>query len=118
MFGVFMGIIPIWGYQLVTAIALAYLLKLNKLIVIVAANISIPPLIPIILYISLLTGSIVLGTGTHLHISYPITFDYIKTNLFQYIVGSIIFAIILAIFIGLIMFIILKIARRNRPINV
>jgi hypothetical protein len=33
MFGVFMGIIPIWGYQLITAIALAYLLRLNKLIV-------------------------------------------------------------------------------------
>ena len=45
--GVFMGIIPIWGYQLITAIALAYLLRLNKLIVIVAANISIPPMIPL-----------------------------------------------------------------------
>ena len=42
-FGVFMGIIPIWGFQLVTAIFLAVLFKLNKVLVIIAANISIPP---------------------------------------------------------------------------
>jgi glycosyltransferase involved in cell wall biosynthesis len=117
MFGVFMGIVPIWGYQLITAIALSYVLKLNKLIVIVAANISIPPMIPVILYLSLLTGSITLGTSTHLSMNYLLTFDYIKTNLYQYIVGSIIFALILAVIMGLIMFIILKIIRRNRITN-
>jgi len=117
MFGIFMGIAPIWGYQLITAIAMAYLLKLNKLIVIVAANISIPPMIPVILYISLLTGSIVFGNGTYLSVGFPITLDYIKTNLLQYIVGSIIFAIILSVLVGLIMFIILKIIRRNRQTN-
>jgi uncharacterized protein (DUF2062 family) len=117
MFGIFMGIAPIWGYQLITAIALAYLLKLNKLIVIVAANISIPPMIPVILYISLLTGSIVLGNGTYLGVGFPITLDYVKTNLLQYIVGSIIFAIILSVLIGLIVLIILKIIRRNRQTN-
>jgi hypothetical protein len=42
-FGVFMGIIPIWGFQLVSAIFLSILLKLNKPLVIIAANISIPP---------------------------------------------------------------------------
>ncbi|NJK86793.1 MAG: DUF2062 domain-containing protein [Bacteroidales bacterium] len=39
--GVFMGVVPIWGFQLVSAIALAYLLRLNKFLVIVACNISI-----------------------------------------------------------------------------
>ena len=38
MLGIFMGIVPIWGYQLITAIALAYVLRLNKLIVIVSGQ--------------------------------------------------------------------------------
>jgi glycosyltransferase involved in cell wall biosynthesis len=116
MFGVFMGIVPIWGYQLITAIALAYLLRLNKFIVIVAANISLPPLIPIILYISYLTGNIVLGTSTRTCINGPITFTLIKSNLFQYIIGSLIFAVMLSLFTGLIIFVILKLVRRQRII--
>jgi len=114
MFGAFMGITPIWGYQLITAIALAYLFRLNKALVIVAANISIPPIIPLIIYLSFLTGSIVLGAGTHPVIDYPITFEFVKSNLIQYIVGSIILAMIVSLFSGLCMFIILKWIRRNR----
>jgi glycosyltransferase involved in cell wall biosynthesis len=114
MLGVFMGIIPIWGYQLITALALAYLLKLNRFIVIVAANISIPPIIPVILYLSYLTGSVAMGTGTHLSLNHVITFAFIKNNLFQYILGSFIFAVILALLSGFLMFIFLKIIRRNQ----
>ncbi|HZK65405.1 MAG TPA: DUF2062 domain-containing protein, partial [Puia sp.] len=44
-FGVFMGIIPIWGFQLIVAIFLALVLKLNKVLVILFANISFPPFI-------------------------------------------------------------------------
>ncbi|MES1225118.1 MAG: DUF2062 domain-containing protein, partial [Bacteroidota bacterium] len=45
-FGIFMGIVPIWGFQLLAAIALAIVLRLNKALVIIAANISVPPMIP------------------------------------------------------------------------
>jgi len=61
MLGVFMGIFPIWGYQMITAIVLAHVFKLNKFIVIVAANISIVPMIPVILYLSYITGGFVMG---------------------------------------------------------
>lgn len=118
MLGVFMGIFPIWGYQMITALALAYLLKLNKILVIVAAQISIPPLIPLILYLSFLTGNIVLGRGTHLNLVSPVTMAFAKNNLFQYIIGSIILAIILSLFFGLIMYFFMKLIRRNRvPIH-
>ena len=50
MLGVFMGIVPIWGYQMLATLFLAHVLKLNKVIAIVAANISIPPMIPFLLY--------------------------------------------------------------------
>ena len=43
--GVFCGIIPIWGYQMVFAGLSAHFLKLNKVIAVVFSNISIPPMI-------------------------------------------------------------------------
>lgn len=114
MLGIFMGIAPIWGYQLITAISLAYLLRLNKILVIVAAQISIPPLIPVILYLSFVTGSIILGNGAHLHLTSPVTLEFVKNNIFQYVIGSIALAIILSLFFGLIMYLFMKLIRKNR----
>jgi uncharacterized protein (DUF2062 family) len=54
--GLFCGIAPIWGYQMVAAAALAHVLKLNKAIALVASNISIPPMMPFILYGGLALG--------------------------------------------------------------
>jgi glycosyltransferase involved in cell wall biosynthesis len=113
MLGVFMGIAPIWGYQLLTAITLAYLLRLNKILVIVAAQISIPPLIPVILYLSFLTGSIILGNGAHINLVSPMTLEFVKRNLFQYIIGSLTLAVILSLFFGLIMYLFMKLIRKN-----
>src|SRR5688572_26278682 len=59
-FGYFFGIVPIWGFQTVTAIALSVLFRLNKPLTILASNISIPPAIPIIIYASLATGGLIL----------------------------------------------------------
>ena len=114
MFGVFMGIIPIWGYQLITAIALAYLFRLNKVLVIVGANISLPPLIPFILYLSFLAGSFVTGMRPHEALTYPVTFEFLKRNLFQYIIGSIILAVIVSLSVGISLYVIMKVIRRNR----
>lgn len=54
--GLFFGIVPIWGFQMVVAAAAAHFLRLNKAITLLANNISIPPMIPFILYGSLLLG--------------------------------------------------------------
>jgi glycosyltransferase involved in cell wall biosynthesis len=113
MLGVFMGIAPIWGYQLIAAISLAYLFKLNKMLVIVAAQISIPPMIPAILYLSFVTGSIILGHGTHLDLASPVTLAFVKRNLFQYIIGSLALAAILSVFFGSVMYFIMKLIRKN-----
>jgi len=116
MFGIFMSIVPIWGYQLITAIALAYLLRLNKVIVIVAANISIPPMIPLILYMSYVTGGYVLSIHNHLVFSNIINLNWIRNNLFQYILGSLVFAVIAAVFFGLITYTLLRVFRRKPAI--
>jgi uncharacterized protein (DUF2062 family) len=54
--GLFFGIAPIWGYQLVAALAVAHFLNLNKVITALASNISIPPCMPFILYAALALG--------------------------------------------------------------
>jgi glycosyltransferase involved in cell wall biosynthesis len=60
-FGVFMGIIPIWGFQLAVGIPLSILFKMNKPLFILGANISIFPITPFIWLFSLMTGKWVLG---------------------------------------------------------
>ena len=114
-FGIFMGIIPIWGFQLVTAIFLAVVLKLNKPLVIVAANISIPPMIPLIIFLSYKMGAYWMGeNATQFIFSKSITLESIKNNLVQYIYGSITLAIVAAIAFGLLTFIFLKLIEKRR----
>jgi uncharacterized protein (DUF2062 family) len=88
-----MGILPVWGYQMIIAFALAHFLKLNKAIVIIASNISIPPMIPFILYGSMKTGSVLLGQPLAFTLN-DITLEAAKKMLVQYIPGSIAFAAI------------------------
>jgi glycosyltransferase involved in cell wall biosynthesis len=115
--GIFMGVVPIWGFQLIAAIALAHLFKLSKFIVIVAANISIPPMIPFILYASYVTGGFMLGKGVKIRYSADLTIQAFHFNLLQYIVGSIVLAIILSIFLGVASLIILSLTRKKQIIG-
>jgi uncharacterized protein (DUF2062 family) len=111
--GIFFGIIPIWGYQLIAAIAASYLLRLNKAIVILTANISIPPLLPFILLASLKTGELFTGQSTHLSL-YDISLENIKLNLYTYLTGACLLAVLFSIFTGLVTFITLSLIRRKR----
>ncbi len=96
-----MGIVPIWGFQLIVAISLAFLFRLNKVLVILAANISIPPMIPLILFASHLTGSIWMGDDAqYLLFSEDITFERVKTSLMQYVLGAITLAATSGLFFG------------------
>jgi glycosyltransferase involved in cell wall biosynthesis len=115
--GIFTGILPIWGFQLLLAIALAHLLGLSKLITSVAANISIPPMIPILLYLSYVTGGLVIGTGSNIRFSANLTVKSFENNLIQYITGSIVLAGVMGIVAGVISFIILKIFRKKRGVK-
>jgi uncharacterized protein (DUF2062 family) len=88
--GLFCGIAPIWGYQMLAAATLAHLLRLNKAIALLASNISIPPVMPFILY-----GGLALGhwlfTGHGLHFSaQQITRALALQYLEQWCVGSVV----------------------------
>ena len=115
-FGVFMGIIPIWGFQLISAIALAFLLRLNKTLVIIAANISIPPMIPIILFLSYLFGTMWMGDrAQHISFNDNITFDMLKNNSLQYVLGAITLAVLAGTIFGISTYLGLKFFRQTKP---
>lgn len=105
-FGVFMGIFPVWGYQLIIGWALCQVFKLNKVLFTVAAHISIPPMIPFIIFASYKVGALVVRNPMRLVFDKQLlTIESIKNNLIQYIVG----AILLSIVAGLVAFIISRI---------
>jgi len=109
--GLFFGIVPLWGYQMVTAVIAAHFLKLNKVLVLVASNISIPPVIPFILYGSFATGAFVLDIPLNI-IPIDLTLSSISNSLKQYLVGSIIFAVIVGLAGLIISYLILLIIRK------
>jgi glycosyltransferase involved in cell wall biosynthesis len=113
-FGVFMGIIPVWGFQLVIAIFLAILLKLNKALVILAAHVSVPPMIPFIIYFSYHMGAIITGKKmVHLEFSQAISLDSIRANFEQYLYGSVFLASAAGLLCGFIAFVLLKLTKKR-----
>jgi glycosyltransferase involved in cell wall biosynthesis len=112
-FGIFMGIFPVWGYQLVIGFFFAHLFRLNKAIFFIAANISIPPMIPAILYLSYVTGSYVLGEGSW-KVDIALNFESIALNLKQYLTGAVVFATIAGSVMGALSYGILLLFKRTR----
>lgn len=100
--GICIGITPCWGYQIWLAIGLAHILKLNKVIAAIFSNISIPPLIPFILYGSYYVGALLLNKPTELIFSFDLSLDDVLNYLYPYLLGS----FVLAFFAGLTVFII------------
>ncbi|MDA3905836.1 MAG: DUF2062 domain-containing protein [Bacteroidales bacterium] len=113
-FGIFMSIFPIWGFQTLAAIFLAIFFRLNKAIVIIAVNISIPPVIPVFLYISFIIGGLLLNQSVNIAYDKQFDFKNIQNDLVQYYFGAIIFAIISGIIIGLISYFLLLLFKKER----
>ena len=109
--GLFCGIAPIWGYQMLAAVALAHMLRLNKAIALIASNISIPPVMPFILF-----GGLALGhwlfTGHWLDFSPR---DMTRARSLQYIwqwcVGSVALGALVAMFGSLLTYLLARLLR-------
>ena len=111
--GVFIGIAPFWGFQSILVIALAIPLKLNKLIAFTFSNISIPPMIPFIVYGSLLMGGWILGTDTRFDFNNISANVKLLGDIKEYIVGSFALALVSAFLFGSLGYIILKIISKK-----
>ena len=111
--GVFIGLSPIWGFQTATAIAASYLFRLNKILTIGSSAISLPPLIPLIIYASYKFGGFILGNGAiDIALNEITDFREITEGMLQFVTGSFILALIVASVAGLTTWLILKRRRR------
>jgi glycosyltransferase involved in cell wall biosynthesis len=112
-FGFFMGIVPIWGFQLLIGIPLSIYFKMNKVLFLTAANISLPPLIPFIIFGSYKFGGLFYKNGVQLESMTDLTLDSIHVNFVQYFLGG----TLLALFAGLagfaVSWLILKVTRKD-----
>lgn len=112
-----MGIIPLWGFQMLIAVAISIYYKLNKTLVLIAANISIPPVIPLILYLSHATGKIWMGKNSvtlplHKDLTLEMIYDSFTLHSFiQYILGAVTLAVAAGVFFGLLAYGILKVTK-------
>lgn len=112
--GVFTGIIPIWGFQTILAIILAFIFRLNKIVMLAVSNFSQPPVTPFVILASFLLGGLFINTETGVfHYSSKTDYEFIKNNLLQYVVGSIILAIILSLLTAMITYTFLNSLRRD-----
>lgn len=113
-FGIFMGIVPIWGFQLVVAIFLSIIFKLNKALVVFSAHISIPPMIPVILFLSYKAGEYWMGDRVdRITFGSKITFQTIGQHLEQYIYGSLTLAVVASLSVGLFTYALLKLLKKS-----
>jgi uncharacterized protein (DUF2062 family) len=113
--GLFFGIVPIWGYQMIVAATVAHFLRLNKAITLVASNISIPPMVPLILY-----GGIAIGhwlfTGQNLEVGFSHR-QMSKANALpyfgQWLVGSVALALVVAVLGTVTTYVIARLVRKK-----
>jgi hypothetical protein len=97
--GLFFGIAPVWGCQMIMAAAVAHFLRLNKAITLLASNISVPPMMPLILYAALALGHWLL-TGHKLALGFPaqqMTLPRAMEFVAQFFVGSLVLAATVAV---------------------
>jgi len=114
--GVFIGLSPFWGFQTLIVLFLAFVFRLNKLISFAFSNVSIPPLIPFIIYASLKMGSYILRKPPLPPFKWD-AFDsykeFVSQHLAEYIVGSFSLALICSFLFGLMSYLLLGIRMRR-----
>ncbi|MEI6900879.1 MAG: DUF2062 domain-containing protein, partial [Bacteroidota bacterium] len=112
--GSMIGVSPLWGWQIMISFSVAHFAKLNKFITVTAANISVPPLIPFIFYLSYKIGGWIIG-GEENTVKFQegSRWIWIKANFVQYVTGSFILGIGLAITFGLLSYLLLMIFRKQ-----
>lgn len=112
--GLFIGVAPIWGWQILTTLGLSHIFKLNKFVAVTVSNISLPPMLPFIIFVSYILGGWIPGAKTdNLTFSSAFNLDRIADNLIQYVIGSFILGTLLAMVFGTLTYILLKFFRKH-----
>lgn len=114
-FGVFMGIVPVWGFQLLIGIPLALLMRLNKVLFLIAANISIFPFTAFWLIASLATGKWMLGYDWHFSLA-GVTLERVKQDGLAFFTGGAVLAISMGVLAFCIALLGMKLFRRTAAV--
>lgn len=110
--GTLCGVLPIWGYQMAFAGVSAHFMKLNKMVAMAFSNFTIPPLIPFILYGSVLLGAEVLCIENVFTLD-NISLESASQSVAQYIVGSVVLAIVLGLAVFILSLLVMIICKRK-----
>ncbi|PIB36169.1 hypothetical protein BFP72_12565 [Reichenbachiella sp. 5M10] len=111
--GLFFGIFPVWGFQMLIAFGIASLFKLNRLVVLFFSNISIPPFLPFLIFISFLCGAPFVSDPVQFSDFTRLTLDSVYDQLQQYVIGSVLFSVGAGAIGTLIAYVILLMIRRS-----
>jgi len=114
--GVFFGVAPLWGWQMVLIVFFAAYFKLNKAIALLAGQISLPPFIPFVLYASYRVGGYVMNNDKELILS-ALSLESWKELGIQYLVGAVGLAMILGVVVGLGTFVLLSLFRTPNKVE-
>jgi uncharacterized protein (DUF2062 family) len=111
--GLFCGIAPIWGFQIITAAALAHKFRLNKAIAVTASHISFPLAAPIILAAGLVLGHY-LWTGRLIDFRPEAAAKQIPLYFAEWFFGSIVLAILAGVLGALVAWLISRAFAREK----
>lgn len=97
----FMSFVPLYGLQTLLGIFLAFVLRLNKLLVIVLINIITPyPLVPLIIYFSFKVGGWFVSNPAMVGKNESFSWQLLQDNFVQYLTGGMLLAIVMGILLG------------------
>jgi len=116
--GLFVGLSPFWGLQTLIVIGAAFLFRLNKAIAFAFSNISLPPLIPFILYAGVQVGIWVTGEENFFSTENIMDNLVALKGLKTYFIGSLVLAAIISVLAGLIAYLTLsQMAKRKMAVE-
>ncbi|MGO3155002.1 MAG: DUF2062 domain-containing protein [Mesonia sp.] len=113
--GVFIGIAPLWGFHTLLVLFIAQITKLNKALAFLASNVSLPPFIPFIIYLSYQVGGFILGNelDTGLEIFEVDNALDMVNGMKQYVIGAFVFATASSLLVGIVFYFIFSM-RQNK----
>lgn len=116
-FGIFMGIFPVWGFQLAIGIPLAIYFRLNKALFLLAANISIFPFTPVFWALSVYTGKWLLGYHDLSFRWRDISLQQFKEAGVSFFLGGAVLACSLGALAYLLSLLLLTLFRKRQPVR-
>ena len=111
--GLGMSVLPIWGGQTAVALFVAHVLRLNKVVVGAFTNLSLPPVIPLIIYMSMLLGGLVVSNPVELSLE-DLTRESVEGSVVQYVVGAVMLSPLVALCGGTVAYALIRLFTSRR----